>query len=245
MVRNLGALPLQTFRTMKHLLALSLALLAPACVLGPADCSGSVWVAGDGAGPRLEGSGVAGSQAKDVAEFRAVRLEGSFDVRATVGEARSVVVEGDDNLLEHVRARVEDGVFVLDFAPGRYRTHLPMKVAITSPTLTAFEVEGAGDVELVGVRGERFGLSIRGAGDVTASGAVETLDVAISGAGDANLLALDSKRASVSISGAGDVSLSVSERLDVSVSGVGDVSYRGSPQVAKGVSGAGSVRRID
>ncbi len=232
---------------MKYLLSLSLALLAPACVIvvGPADCSGSLWVAGDGAGPRVEGSGVAGSQAKDVSEFRAVRIEGSFDVRATVGEARSVVVEGDDNLLEHVRARVEDGVLVLDFAPGRYRTHLPMKVAVTSPTLTAFEMDGAGDVELVGMRGERFGLSIRGAGDVTASGTVEALDVAISGAGDANLLALDSKRASVSISGAGDVSLSVSERLDASVSGAGEVRYRGSPKLSKSVSGAGSVQRVD
>lgn len=232
---------------MKYLLALSLALLVPACVivLGPAECRGSLWDAGDGAGPRIEGSGVAGSEAREVPEFRAVRLDGGFDVRATVGAPRSVVVEGDANLLEHVRTRVEDGVLVLDFAPGSYRMHLPLRVAVTNPTLGAFEVDGAGDVELVGLRGERFGLSIRGAGDVTASGDVEVLDVSIAGAGDADLFALASQRASVSISGAGDVSVAASERLDAAISGAGDVRYRGSPQVSKSISGAGSVKRAD
>ena len=231
---------------MKQLLALSLALCTPACVvvLGPADCSGS-WHSGGEPGPRIEGSGVAGSQAREVPEFGAVRLEGGFDVRVTVGEARAVVVQGDDNLLEHVRTRVEEGVLVLDFAPGRYRTRLPLKIAIANPSLGAFEVDGAGDAELVGLRGERFGLSIRGAGDVTASGAVDALDVSISGAGDAKLFDLESKRASVSISGAGDVSLSVSERLEASIRGAGDVRYRGNPEVSKSISGAGSVRRAD
>lgn len=231
---------------MKQLLALSLALFTPACVvvLGPADCSGS-WHSGGEPGPRIEGSGVSGSQAREVPEFGSVRLDGGFDVRVTAGEARSVVVQGDDNLLEYVRTRVEEGVLVLDFAPGRFRTQRPIQIAIANPNLGAFEVNGAGDVELVGLRGERFALSVRGAGDVTASGAVEALDVSIAGAGDANLFALESKRANLSISGAGDISVSASERLEASVSGAGDVRYRGSPQVSKSISGAGSVRRAD
>ena len=229
---------------MKYLLSLSLAFLTPACVVvvGPCESQGSLWVSGDGSAKLLEGSGISSSQAREVPEFRAVRLEGGFDLRASVGDTRSVVLEGDDNLLEHVRTRVEDGVLVLDFAPGRYRTRLPLSVVLVTPALAAVEIDGAGDVQLESMKGERLSIAIRGSGDVSASGAVDVLELAISGAGDAHLFGLDAKRASVSISGAGDVDLAVRERLDASISGAGDVVYRGSPQVSKSISGAGSVR---
>lgn len=231
---------------MKLLLSLSLAFLAPACivVVGPCESQGSLWVSGDGSAKLLEGSGSSSSQAREVPEFRAVRIQGCFDLRACVGKTRSVVLEGDDNLLEHVRTRVEDGVLVLDFAPGRYRTRLPLSIALVTPALTAVEVDGAGDVQLDGVMGERLSIAIRGSSDVSANGTVDALELAISGTGDAHLIGLDAKRARVSISGAGDVVLAASERLDASITGAGDVRYCGSPQVSKSVSGAGSVQQI-
>ena len=231
---------------MKYLLFLSLFFLTPACVVvvGPCESQGSLWVSGDGSAKLLEGSGISSSQAREVPEFRAVRLEGGFDLRASVGKTRSVVLEGEDNLLEHVRTRVEDGVLVLDFAPGRYRTRLPLSIALVTPALTAVEVDGAGDVQLDGVMGERLSIAIRGSSDVSANGTVDALELAISGTGDAHLIGLDAKRARVSISGAGDVVLAASERLDASITGAGDVRYCGSPQVSKSVSGAGSVQQI-
>ncbi|MBM3989602.1 MAG: DUF2807 domain-containing protein [Planctomycetes bacterium] len=231
---------------MKHLLALSLALLASACVLvvRPPDSQGSAWVSLDGSSKLFDGSGIVASQAREVPKFHAVRVGGAFDVRVAMGRTRSVVLEGDDNLLEHVCTRVEDGVLVLDFAPGRYRTRRPLSVVLVTETLTALEVHGAGDVRLEGVVGERLGIVISGSGDVMANGAVDVLELSITGAGKAYFMGLDAERASVTISGAGSAVVAVSKRLDVAISGAGDVRYCGRPQVSKSVSGAGSVQPL-
>jgi hypothetical protein len=66
-------------------------------------------VFGGSSSPTNEGSGVAATQARNVAAFNSVELAGSNNVVIRVGEKQSVVVRADDNLLDRVTTEVQSG----------------------------------------------------------------------------------------------------------------------------------------
>jgi len=95
----------------------------------------------------------------------------------------------------------------------------------------------------MGVSGSTFRTAVSGAGNVTATGEVDLVEVEVTGAGDVVLSELVAGDASVEISGAGDVHVYASDSLSASVSGAGDIVYSGDPQqVEKDVSGVGEIR---
>jgi hypothetical protein len=194
-------------------------------------------------GSVLRGSGTAATQPREVGEFRAVSIRSCADARIHVGAPASVGVTADDNLIDHVLTRVEDGVLVIDFDRGSYRFRSPLVVEIGTPSLEALRISGSGDAVIDGLNGGALELDISGSGNIAARGTVDTLMVGISGSGDLELYGLRARVAQVSISGSGDVQLDVVERLTAQVSGSGDVRYRGSPQVQRGVSGSGSIEQ--
>jgi len=190
-----------------------------------------------------EGSGISKTESRAVTDFRRIVVEGSADLSVRVGDATSVSVTGDDNLVALVTTEVRDGSLVIGMKPGSYSTRVDLRVAITTPGLEALSIQGSSDAELSGISGETFSAEILGSGDVRASGKVDRLEAAVSGSGDLRLDGLESREAKVGISGSGDVDVWATEILVASVSGSGDVRYRGEPKVTKSVAGSGSVAR--
>jgi hypothetical protein len=226
--------------------ALGLSLLGGACIFVIDETGMSTraaWSSWDGGGPTLRGSGVAASEARGVADFRGVALRGAIDARVRVGEARSVVVRADDNLLEHVVTRVEDGMLIVEMERGSYRFETDLLVEVAVPELEALEISGSGEAAITGLSGPKLRISIAGSGDVTAAGSADELSVSISGSGDVALFDLKVRKATVSIAGSGDVELDVAESLSADISGSGDVRFRGSPEVRRSIAGSGSVER--
>ena len=91
--------------------ALLAVLLLAAPGLALADSSHSHWHWG---GDAVTGDGHKVSQPREVKPFSAVRLEGSLDVRVTVGPARAVSVLIDENLQPLVETRVEGDTLVIE-----------------------------------------------------------------------------------------------------------------------------------
>ncbi len=82
-----------------------------------------------------------------------------------------------------------------------------------------------------------------GVGTVTASGAVESVDVLAQGVGTTALFDLASESAKVWLSGVGTVEVNATQSLFARVSGVGTVFYSGNPaEIDVQVEGFGSVR---
>jgi hypothetical protein len=191
------------------------------------------------------GSGIAGSEVRQLSAFDEISVAGSADIEVFVGQgAPSVTLTIDDNLLQHVVTEVDGDTLEIyldkDF---RYDHDVRLKAEITTPELSAVSLAGAGDVDVRGVRAEHFAASIAGSGDMTIVGDTDSLEVSIAGSGAVDTLALRSRRAEVSIAGSGDVLVHASEDLDVSVAGSGDVGYHGHPQVSRSILGSGSVYR--
>jgi hypothetical protein len=158
-----------------------------------------------------------------------------------IGEAPSVTVTTDDNLIAHVETRVDNGKLKIE-PHGWINPRTGLTIDVTVPDLVAAGISGTGDLNIADVVGEELDLSISGAGSLTASGCVHQLSTSISGAGDADLKNLYAEKASVKISGAGDACVYASESIEARISGAGDVVCYGNPaHIDQKISGVGGL----
>ena len=191
----------------------------------------------------VAGSGVSATQTRDLGEFHALRIVGSSDVRVQVGEAQSVAVTADDNLIGDLTTDVENGVLVVS---TRSNTNLSFRVSptvnISVPNLDAVFIEGSGSAQVEALKADSFRGEILGSGNLKVSGRAAQLTLRILGSGDADLSTLECENAEAAITGSGDARLACSQSLDVKITGSGDVTYAGSPKTTKKViTGSGSV----
>jgi Putative auto-transporter adhesin, head GIN domain len=212
-----------------------------------------------GLGPRIRGSGVAGTERRSVEPFDAVSVAGDFAVSIRVAPETSVSLTGDDNLLPIVRTEVRDGTLHIE-ATRLYSARRGIQVSLTTPALRAVSVSGSSNVAARRFRAGSFRASVSGSGNLLAEGDADSLDVsvsgsadvmlaggadqvtaAVSGSGDLHLLELRARTADVSVSGSGSAALLATERLNASVSGSGEVRYAGTPRVTRRVTGSGTV----
>ena len=192
-------------------------------------------------GPQIRGDGVDATERREVAEFDAIQVATSFDVKVSVGGEQAVVLHGDQNILPHVRTAVRGRSLEVTMDQGSYRFESPTWIEITVPELRAYSLAGSGDCEIAGIDRESFSLSLTGSGDIRAVGRTDHLSISVSGSGDLELTELKAREAKVDVTGSADLVLHVSEALMVHISGSADVLYEGRPDVTASITGSGSV----
>ena len=214
-----------------------LALTAASCVFVVSDdgWSGSSFMAHG-----VRGSGVRAEEDRQVGAFRAVDLESSGNVRVEIGEAHSVHLSGDDNLLSKVTTRVQNGVLTIDIV-GSCSFRCGLEISITTPTLDRFTIGGSGDVQIHGLAADHVELAIDGSGSIQAQGSVERLIGSIEGSGDLELDELAAQTADLSIEGSGSMVVQVAKELDYSIEGSGSIQYSGSPDLDGDIEGSGDI----
>jgi len=234
---------------------------------------GCVWtespfVSCTGVGGSVRGSGVIVSETRDIPAFDGVSIDYPAVVTIRQGDAPSVTVEADDNLLPQLSTRVVDGTLQIKSSENDWsrrvtptrevritltvkdlsRIDLPSAGSVKVDGLTAavlrISVSGAGSVTLSYLTVQTLTLELSGAGSLAADGTAQTIDVNISGLGSFNGGALEAQNATVDISGLGSATVWANLHLTATISGTGSVSYYGSPTVSKEVSGLGSVRKL-
>ncbi|CAN5875280.1 MAG: DUF2807 domain-containing protein [Gemmatimonadetes bacterium] len=212
----------------------------------------------------IRGSGVVREETREVSGFTGVELATVGTVHIVQGSREELRIEAEENLLPHLRTRVEGRLLRIETTnnvnlqptrPVRYyltvrdldRATLSGSGSIQVEELRtrrlAATVSGSGGMELSGLNADALTLAVSGSGGASASGRVATQDVNLSGSGSFDGRNLESNRAGVNLSGSGSATLRVRERLDATVSGSGSVRYFGSPRVSQNVSGSGSVVR--
>jgi hypothetical protein len=197
-----------------------------------------------------------------VPAFERVDVGGEYDVVIRVGTTRSVVIEGDDNLLPLIRTEVRQGTLHIE-SEEDLRPRDEIRIVIGIETLRGIHSGGSSDVAVRDVRSQSFdasvsgssqlsangefgelSASISGSGEIRMEGSAGVIDGEVSGSGELDLLEVRARSARVDVSGSGGATVNVSERLEASVSGSGDVRYAGRPSVNADVTGSGSVERI-
>ena len=210
----------------------------------------------------IRGSGNLVTETRDVSGFDGIALSGSGEVIITQGEAESLTIETDDNVMEHVKAEVSGGTLNLGFEEG---------INLVSPTrliftvgvdeLRSVSVAGSGDIESEMIVTDRLDASvggsgnvlipeltadtvearIGGSGEIDLGGEAAAQDVNIGGSGNFRGGDLRGESVKVSIGGSGNATVWATESLDANISGSGSVRYYGSPSVNSSSSGSGNI----
>jgi hypothetical protein len=207
------------------------------------------------------GDGKKLTQARPVAAFTAIRVEGSIDAAVKVGGPQAVAVTIDENLQPLVTTEVRDGTLVIRTRDASWDG--PGVVEITVPALRALDIKGSSDVTIDGGQGD-LTLAIHGSGDLTWSGAVSKLDASVSGSGDLKLSGtaeqakvsvagsgdvkaggLKARAAAISVAGSGDVELTLDGGpLSVAIAGSGDVTWHGTAMLEQvAIRGSGELKK--
>ena len=192
-------------------------------------------------GSRIEGSGVAGSEARNTADFNGVGVSGVFQVEVTAGKDFSVQVQADDNLLPYIRTEVKRGILEIE-TTERIESHTPLRVLVSAPNIESIEVSGVSDVSVAGVATSSLEIQASGRSKVNVAGKTDGVNVEVSGGSSVEAEDLKAQTASVAASGSSRVSVFVTERLTSSASGASTIVYSGGPtSVAKNTSGSSKV----
>jgi len=193
----------------------------------------------------LKGSGTHAESPREVEQFSALTVKGGFEVTVSIGDEHSVVLDGDDNILDVITTTVEDGRLNVE-TTEKINPDLPLRLTVTSPVLTDMSVEGAAEVSLSGLAGDTFGFSCDGACDATISGSTTALNLSLSGAANLNTRDLEAQDVTISVDGAADVTVCANQSLTATLSGAGAVHYACEPEnVSQTVRGAGTIEPID
>ena len=218
-------------------------------------------------GPTVPGSGNIITQEREVGGFEAVAVDFPGQVFISQGEAESVKVKGDDNLLPALKSEIKNGTLRIYYASddGKHvNPSKPVVITIVAKELkdVNFEtagdlhvdgiqntdlnvnVSGAGNLEMTDISVDRLTVNLSGAGNMTASGTTGNLVVTISGFGNFNGADMHSKSAEIDLSGAGNATVWADESLKAAISGAGSVNYYGAATVKKQVSGLGNVKHL-
>ncbi len=240
---------------MKKLLSLSLVLLFTA------SCTAQ-W------GKKVKGNGNMTTVERNVGEYDAVGVSGWFDVDLVAGKEGEIILEGESNLLEHIKTEVKNGKLSIkvekgyNLKPSSWDDGIRITVPVESINSIALSgsgdivsktmiksnnfktaMSGSGDIT-IDIEATTIDASMSGSGDITLNGRTTDFDATISGSGDIKAYGLEADNVNATVSGSADIKVTANKMLRARVSGSGDISYRGNPEkLDTKASGSGDISK--
>lgn len=190
----------------------------------------------------------AADQVRNAAPFTSISVQGPISVTVDAsGAKQSLLVRGNDAFLNEVTTEVVNGELRVRMRDKKINNvNGDQRIVVAMPQLRAFNAEGAGEIKLNNVRGERLDVNYRGAGSMAINGQVKLFKMSAEGVGEVDTKALAANDVDIRFQGIGDVKVYAKDRLDVKVQGMGSLTYYGKPRtVNKSVQGLGSVKAGD
>jgi hypothetical protein len=159
----------------------------------------------------INGSGNLETQTFDVSNFDSVTLEGFGDVYIQQGEAESLSVQTDDNIMPYLDIRVSGNELILSTKPN---LNLDPSKSITY-NLTLKDLNG---------------ISLKGSGNFYVDPLKsDTMDILLSGSGDIEFKDLSTGKLSFDLNGSGNIIADqlTADAIDASIDGSGDTRLAG------------------
>ncbi len=232
---------------MRPLLALTCiaaaALTLAGCAIIVAPNDGDVQIRTMFSKTDVVGDGHLTLERRTVASLTDLDMSGPVQVEVRVGQAPSLQVEADANLLPLVRTETS-GATLRVWVEGSVRTNNAIRVIYTVPQLSQIHATGSGRLTVNELNGGALMLTKTGSGASVLSGRVGNLNMQLTGSGDVNASALQSGNANLSLTGSGGIILGrvSADSLNVKVRGSGELQASGTAtQINARVSGSGGV----
>lgn len=210
------------------------------------------------------GNGEIKTETRSLNEFTRVITEIPMDIYLSNGDHSEVRIEASSNLIHLIKTRTSGSTLTIDTDDNQcIRNNHPIRVYVTSPTITSLDIRGSGDaydqgtlvanrfeatiqgsgsIELNELDVQDFDVHISGSGDIILSGSTcNNGSIQIDGSGNVNTYGMVTDNVDVDISGSGDAFVHAMDFLNVEISGSGNVYYRGTPSIRSKVSGSGNI----
>lgn len=212
----------------------------------------------------VSGNGNVQDEKRDLTAIHTVKTSGSINVEVKSGNAYSLVVENDENLIPYVITEIDDGVVNIHYKYGYSIRGDHAKVTVTGPAFSHLVTSGSADITSDGVIRSPGEIEINtsgsgninvsvdapsikatgsGSGNISLSGRTRDFQCRVSGSGDIKCSNLKCENADIRVSGSSDVHVYASVSLKVHVTGSGNVYYAGNPAVPEiHITGSGTVQ---
>jgi len=185
---------------------------------------------------------------RDIGAFTAIEVSDGIDVYLSQGEAKPLIVEAQEQLIEDLITEVEDGVLKI-YLDRNFTFVKTARVSVTAPKIRKLKTSGGSDLtaeaiiagkELVieassgsdikiEVEVEHIGIKASGGSDVDIFGTANKLVARTSGGSDLNGFGLIVHKAKLESSGGSDIKIHVLDELWAIASGGSDIIYKGNP----------------
>jgi hypothetical protein len=211
----------------------------------------------------IRGTGDVVSEERAVEGIEAVTLATLGELTIELGDQESLVVEAQQNLMEHLITEVRNGELTIRTENGvNLSPTEPVRYRLTVTGLDRLSITSSGDIDAPALEGESFTAHSSSSGDmliagltadnliveISSSGGIEIQDgqvghqeVNISSSGNYEAGDLQSESAVIDLSSSGNATVWVTDRLDANLSSSGDVYYYGSPGISQTASSSGRV----
>ena len=192
---------------------------------------------------KVKGNGKKATVTRDVAAFTAIEATGIGSLELLVGEADSLKISADENILPLIKAEVKDGVLVLS-TTGASESKTDIVFEASAKTIKRLENSGTVSFDARGFNGGDLSVATSGVGSITLIGRVDSLKVELSGVGRLEADELTADRVTTNLSGVGSASVRAQKSINGSVSGIGSLIWKGTAtDVSTTVSGIGRVSK--
>ena len=207
-------------------------------------------------------------ETRKIASFSELGLSISADVYITQENKTTLIIEGDENTIEHIETEVSGGKLKIKYDTRNTWRYKKVKIYISSPNWEGIyvagsgnitnqsviegkqmdiAVSGSGDITIDDLEAVKIGIRISGSGDISLKGRkkAESLEISISGSGDVDVSGIVTDKVKVRISGSGGAKVYAENDLQVSISGSGSVYYKGNALIDARISGSGEVKNFE
>jgi hypothetical protein len=212
---------------------------------------------------QLNGNGKVQTQTRNLSEFKGINASGGYTIEITQGATESIRLEADENLLDHIKTEVKNGVLHIYNNRGM-STSNGLKAYITIKELNKIDISGGVkvvgtstfktntmDIDLSGGSKVWLGLDVKnlkadmsGASQIELSGKAASAFFELSGASQADAKELEVKSVKVEASSASRVKVHAVETLTISASGASAVYYKGSPNISPVTYSAATITKL-
>lgn len=189
-------------------------------------------------------------------DFEAIELKGPFEVELVIGQEHAIHIETRGTATPaDVITEVRRGRLCVDYKRNDYDYRESHRVLLTiiCPHLQEIDAKGAYNIRSRDtLRSEKFVVATSGAGNMSLTVDVQTLEVQVRGVGNTEISGRAAKQivrqsgignyrafhlisdtADVRQSGIGNMEINVSSQLKVTSSGIGNIRYKGTPELLR------------
>lgn len=213
----------------------------------------------------IPGNGKIISQARNLSNFNAIQVSGSFIVKVKTGaKETNATVIADENLQQYINTQVSNDSLIIRTQQGiSIDPSKRVEIDVNASDLKSLSNSGSSLVSIDGINSSAFNVESSGSGQVDISGNTNTMKIDKSGSGKINLsgsaqdLNIDmsgsaeiladkfsAQNVAIDLSGSGRITVRAKDNLKISARGSGKIYYYGQPRISQEVRGSARIESL-